>query len=52
MASNYIPTELEIEMSAAFIHPDSKELQMSYILGVYNTIYNMKLEKDEKNKND
>jgi hypothetical protein len=37
--SPYIPTELEIEMSASRMFPDSPELQSSYIMGVHHTIY-------------
>jgi hypothetical protein len=46
MGINIIPTELEIEMQAAIIFPDSKEMQSSFILGVHHTIYyNIKIEK-------
>jgi hypothetical protein len=40
------PTELDIEIQAALIFPDSKEMQSSFILGVYHTIfYNSKTKK-------
>lgn len=39
MNPNLLPTEAEIEMQAALIFPDNKELQSSFILGAYHTIY-------------
>lgn len=35
----YTPTENEIEMNAALIFPDNKELQSNFILAAYDTIY-------------
>mgnify|MGYP003686566081 CR=1 len=48
MNPNLIPTEAEIEMQAALIFPDNKELQSSFILGAYRTIYyDIKPQEDE-----
>lgn len=41
-----IPTESEIEAQAASIFPDNKELQASFIMGTWHTIYNLKTESD------
>lgn len=49
MISKKLPTEAEIEMQAALIFPDNKELQSSFILGTHHTIYyNLKTKNDEK----
>jgi hypothetical protein len=43
MTSNLpLPTEAEIELQAALVHPDCKILQMSFIMGVWHTIYKLK----------
>lgn len=50
MTPSLIPTEAEIEMQAALIFPDNKELQSSFILGAYRTIYyDLKIKTDESN---
>lgn len=41
MKINLIPTELEIQIHAAKVFQDDKNLQSSFIQGVWHTIYNL-----------
>ena len=43
MKINLIPTELEIQIHAAKIFPDDKNLQSSFIQGVWHTIYTLEI---------
>ena len=47
MTPNLIPTARAIEAQAAQLFPIDKSLQSSFILGVWRTIYTLKINKDE-----
>jgi len=49
MASNFIPTEMEIQTQAVMMFPDKPELQSSFIQGCWRTIWSLKERKDESN---